>query len=76
MRKLTPEQKQKLKKVRREAYLKMKENRDNDPKYIALKEAQKKRGLSENQERSKSQKGCCKSRRTPKTRRSLIENDR
>ena len=43
MRKLTPEQKERLKKARRETYLKMKEKRDNDPGYIALKEAQKKR---------------------------------
>ena len=43
MRKLTPEQKEQLKKARREAYLKMKEKRDKDPEYIALKEAQKKK---------------------------------
>ena len=43
MQKLTSEQKEQLKKERKEAYLKMKEKRDNDPKYIALKEAQKKK---------------------------------
>ena len=43
MQKLTLEQKEQLRKARRETYLKMKEKRDNDPKYIALKEAQKKR---------------------------------
>ena len=43
MQKLTSEQKEQLKKGRKEAYLKMKEKRDNDPKYIALKEAQKKK---------------------------------
>jgi hypothetical protein len=43
MQKLTLEQKEQLKKARKEAYLKMKEKRDNDPKYITLKEAQKKK---------------------------------
>ena len=43
MQKLTPEQKEQLKKARKEAYRKMKEKRENDPKYIALKEAQKKK---------------------------------
>ena len=41
MQKLTPEKKEQLKKARKDAYRKMKEERDNDPKYIALKEAQK-----------------------------------
>ena len=42
MQKLTPEKKEQLKKARKEAYLKMKEKRDNDPNYIALKETRKK----------------------------------
>ena len=56
MRKLTPEQKEKLKKIRRETYLKMKEKRDNDPKYVALKEAQKKRKKEAYQKIKKDQK--------------------
>ena len=41
MQKLTQEQKERLKKRRREVYLEMKHKRDNDPEFIALKEAQK-----------------------------------
>ena len=41
MRKLSPEQKAKAKQARREAYLAMKEKRDKNPEYIALKAAQK-----------------------------------
>ena len=43
MQKLTSEQKEQLKKARKEAYLKMKEKRDHDPNYIALKEARQKK---------------------------------
>ena len=50
MQKLTSEQKERLKKARQEAYRKMKEKRDHDPNYIALKEAQKekRKELSQN----------------------------
>ena len=50
MQKLTSEQKERLKKARKEAYRKMKEKRDRDPNYIALKEAQKekRKELSQN----------------------------
>ena len=43
MQKPTLEQKERLKKARKEAYRKMKDKRDHDPNYIALKEAQKQR---------------------------------
>ena len=43
MQKPTLEQKERLKKARKEAYRKMKDKRDHDPNYIALKKAQKKR---------------------------------
>ena len=43
MQKLTQKQKEWLKKARKEDYRKMKNKRDKDPKYIALKEAQKDR---------------------------------
>ena len=43
MQKPTSEQKERLKKTRKEAYRKMKDRRDRDPHYIALKEAQKKK---------------------------------
>ncbi len=50
MQKPTSEQKERLKKARQEAYRKMKEKRDRDPHYIALKEAQKekRKELSQN----------------------------
>ena len=50
MQKPTSEQKERLKKARKEAYRKMKEKRDSDPNYIALKEAQKekRKELSQN----------------------------
>ena len=50
MQKPTSEQKERLKKARKEAYRKMKEKRDRDPNYIALKEAQKekRKEISEN----------------------------
>ena len=41
MQKPTSEQKERLKRARKEAYRKMKEKRDRDPNYIAWKEAQK-----------------------------------
>ena len=43
MQKPTSEQKERLKKARKEAYVKMKAKRDLDQHYIALKEAQKKK---------------------------------
>ena len=43
MRQPTSEQKEQLRKARKDAYAKAKDKRDRDPRYITLKEAQKNR---------------------------------
>ena len=46
MRKLTAAEKETLRLARRDAYQKAKEKRDIDPKYLALKEAQKQKQIA------------------------------
>lgn len=57
MRKLTTDHKERLRKARQEAYLKMKDTRDRDPGYLALKEARKKKRKDAFQEIKKRRAG-------------------
>ena len=64
MQKPTSEQKERLKKARKKAYRKMKDKRDHDPMYIALKEAQKKRRKDISQDIKKRRAGEKEARKT------------
>ena len=57
MQKSTSEQKERLKKARKEAYLRMKDKRDHDPNYLALKEAQKRKRKDISQDLKKRRAG-------------------